>query len=305
MKKILIAFISLIFASSLLAYTHEISKFDLMLEFNQKLNLSPNQVKKIKELRLELKKYKINQKAKMEVCKLELNELLHVKEKNLKSIRDKYYALAELQAEINFSDVKSEVDAYKTLSTEQKEQFGVLLEKWHADKMKHAKIKDHNVFLFDDDKMWVDCKSDEEDVYKTIEHKGDHGETEIYKIRRKVHKGEEGEIDVEVEVTSEDTLEEVSEAEGEDVKHKVIKIRKIGKEGEDIHEVIKILKESDLKEILETHGDQNIIIIKKKDGRIEVIHKNEEGESHHKVKIKKDHVEQEKKVVKEIKKEKK
>ena len=134
MKKVFLILVVLVFAAS--AVAQHADEIGLMLEFQKKLELSEAQIKQLMDIQTNLKKFYINEHAKIKVAELELEELMRDAEKNLKAIKTKYQEIAGIQADIHFSDVQAEVDAYKVIKDEQRQEFDALLEKWHLEKAK-------------------------------------------------------------------------------------------------------------------------------------------------------------------------
>jgi len=150
MKKSLLLFVIVVLSFNV-GIAGEADKIGLMLEFQKKLELSKKQVDKLNQLRIQLKKNVINQHAQLKIMEVDLKELYRDKENNLEKIKQKLAEKYQFKAKMEFSKLESEVMAIKVLSKEQKNKFGLFMEKWHQKQKTKVKDKYYNIKFMDKD----------------------------------------------------------------------------------------------------------------------------------------------------------
>jgi hypothetical protein len=215
MKKLVLFVCIVILASSVSA--QEVDKIGFMLELQEKLNLSKGQIDQLMALRMDLKKFHINQNAKRELEKVALDGLFLNREKNLSEIKAKYDEMALLSSAEKYAAIEAEVKALKILDEKQRQEFGAFLEKWHHDRAQKKKHVEIEV-----EKHMKCCKEKGEECHK------------------------EGHEEAHMEKHMEEHIEE--HMEGDEEKHEVI-IKKEIKEGDKVvhHE----MKKYNIEELLE------------------------------------------------------
>ncbi|MBE9504093.1 MAG: hypothetical protein IME96_07950 [Proteobacteria bacterium] len=86
------------------------------------LGLTADQLDKFHDIKLDFKKSYIMDKARLEVAKVELEELLDADRINMKSVEKKVKEVAGLKEKLLLAKVKTRVEAKKVLTEEQREK---------------------------------------------------------------------------------------------------------------------------------------------------------------------------------------
>lgn len=128
MKKLILTLLMLVFCISTV-FSQNVEKINWMLELQKKIELSEKQVKGLQTLKMDLKKYFINQKAQINIAELDLKELMRDKANNLKAIKSQLGTMSALRDDMRFSQIETEVKAFKLLTTAQNGKFGSFMEK--------------------------------------------------------------------------------------------------------------------------------------------------------------------------------
>ena len=213
MKKLFLLFVIVVICLSF-GFAGETDKIGFMLEFQKKLDLSKKQIDKLNQLRVQLKKDVINQKAQLKIMEVDLKELYRDKENNLEKIRQKLSEQYQLKANLKFSNLEGEVNAIKILSNEQQKKFGQFMEeRFHKQKMQ-VKDKHYNIKFMDKDGKKHHFEGtgdvDLEELKKKhgIEWHGDHTLEEIHE---NFHHGESGNVEKKIIIKKESEKKEESE----------------------------------------------------------------------------------------------
>ncbi len=93
---------------------------EFYVRFSEKLDLSDDQLKKIKSIGAAARKEAIKKEAALEIARVELDELLHQDDVDLTRVKAKLSEIASLRAEIEFNSIKAPKEIEKVLTDEQR-----------------------------------------------------------------------------------------------------------------------------------------------------------------------------------------
>jgi len=88
----------------------------------EKLGLTAEQIKELREIKGECDRYCVVEKARLNVAKKELRELLASKNIDMKKAEEKIREISELQNKVSIRHVKTKVESMMILNDEQKEK---------------------------------------------------------------------------------------------------------------------------------------------------------------------------------------
>lgn len=99
----------------------------ILIRLADKLDLSEEQKAELKDLATSHRKDVIRMKADREIAEVELQESIRQEEPDLDAIEDQIRGIANLEAQMKFSQIKARVDARSVLTEEQQEKLKELL----------------------------------------------------------------------------------------------------------------------------------------------------------------------------------
>jgi Spy/CpxP family protein refolding chaperone len=95
-----------------------------LIGMKDELELTEDQVEKLKTMKMERQKRAINDKAAVEILELELKELLSEETIDIKAVDGKIDRIASLKAKMHKDKIHTMVDSKNVLTAEQKEKLG-------------------------------------------------------------------------------------------------------------------------------------------------------------------------------------
>ena len=107
----------------------------VLIRLADKLDLSEEQKAELKDLATSHRKDMIKMKADREIAEVELQESVRQEEPDLDVIEDQIRSIANLEAQMKFSQIKARIDAKSVLTEEQQEKLKELLKNRPAGKM--------------------------------------------------------------------------------------------------------------------------------------------------------------------------
>jgi Spy/CpxP family protein refolding chaperone len=101
----------------------------MMMRLADKLNLSKEQRDELKDMFTNNRKDMIRRKADLEIARVEMQELLSQDEPDMSAIKGKIQDVANLEAEMKFSQIQKWMDAKKVLTEEQQKELKDMMKK--------------------------------------------------------------------------------------------------------------------------------------------------------------------------------
>lgn len=284
MKKSVIILLMLVLTAS--AVAQQTVKIDLMLDLRNELSLNDGQVKKIQDIRSDLKRRCIKIEADYKLGEVALDELKENTAKNLKAIEKKYHDLASLKANREFAPVEALVKAEALLTPEQREKFSELRNPFSTLGYRETVPDKEHLFMHEgeDGKVWVQKAETADNPKAVYEFKTQDGKGAVWHVKQKVRKDKDGNVVVDLEkqpvsgkhhhLLSDDSDKEmkydvwVTDAKEREGKKTVKIVKKIG-EGDEIDAETIILEDVDIDEIVKADGESagnKVIKIRISDG---------------------------------------
>jgi Spy/CpxP family protein refolding chaperone len=113
-----------------------------LIALAKKLDLSEEQIDEIKGIFLAHKKNMIRKKADRDIAELELSELVQDDDPDLEAIETKIRKIADIEANMRFSEIKTMVDAKSVLTAEQKAALKKIMKTEITSMMQRKKMKE-------------------------------------------------------------------------------------------------------------------------------------------------------------------
>lgn len=104
---------------------------NLYLQFEEELGLSDNQVESLKNIRLDFAKNTADNRSKLQVDTLELQDLLEMDSVNMRNVESKINEIHKLQASNQLAAVRAGIDAKNVLTPDQRTKVKSLIDQ-HA-----------------------------------------------------------------------------------------------------------------------------------------------------------------------------
>ncbi len=280
MKKSIILLLLLVLTTALTAQQTDTINF--LLQFQKKLDLNQDQIKKMKAMELDLKRYCIKTDAKYKLGEVELKELKQDPAKNLKLIEKKYQEQASVKADREFAPLKAYVEAVALLTPEQQNQFTEIRESFHHMDRFLMMPEKENVYYYGEGKVWVEEEDKDEIPEAVYEFKTGDGKGGVWNVKKNVYKDEKGNITVDFEKEPESGKHHAMffDDSGKEMKYDVYVTQ--DKEGEKTVKILKkigegekgktekiILEDADVDKIMDVRGDdgdKKIVKVRIKEG---------------------------------------